>query len=154
MKTYSIKKYEINHQSYHRLLISNLLLFLLFLSGCAHLFSSISYYDPTTYKNLTDLKPAVLFLYDSFTEDAINIDKFNDIRLKMAQMYEYEKGKGETNQETIEQLKIIIEMFDDHVNQRLKSGNWNNAHLANQKENISEAFDIAIKTERLKNKNE
>jgi len=45
-------------------------------------------------------------------------------------------------------------MFERHVSDRLTTGRWTTTHLNNQKQNIAEAFDIAIKTERLKNKNE
>ena len=68
-------------------------------------------------------------------------------------MYEYEKGKGEKNTETIEQMKIIKEMFERHVTDRLEKGIWTNAHMMNNVENITDAFDIAIATESLKNKN-
>jgi hypothetical protein len=127
-----------------------LLLFLL--SGCAH-FGFPTYYDPTTYKTLTDLKPEVGMLYNTFKGpgDPKAIDA---VRLKLAQTYEYEKGKGAQNAETTEQIEIISEMFEDHVRDRVKNGQWSEAHLENQKALIAKAFDIAIKTERLKNKNE
>jgi len=72
------------------------LLILPFLAiGCAHLFGSITYYDPMTYKNLTDLKPEVTVLYETFASDSLNITKIANIRLKLAQIYEYERGKGD-----------------------------------------------------------
>jgi len=113
-----------------------------------------AYYDATTYKNLTDLKAEALFLYDTFTSDPIDDTKIASVRLKLAQAYEYEKGKGANNTETRQQLEIIQQMFGRHVNNRLTHGKWTAAHLANQKTNLEEAFDIAIATERLKNKNE
>lgn len=129
------------------------LLALLSLSGCAHLLG-LSYFDPTTYKNLTDLKPEVMVLYDTFTRDTVDEEKIASVRLKLAQTYEYEKGKGEKNVETTKQIEIIQGMFERHVNNRVTQGKWNESHLMNQKENMAEAFDIAIQTERLKNKNE
>lgn len=135
-----------------RLSVINALFLLLSLSGCAHLFG-LAYYDPTTYKNLTDLKPEVMALYDTFTKDTVNAEKIDSIRLKLAQIYEYENGKGEKNAETTKQIEKIQGMFERHVNNRLTQGKWNDAHLTNQKENMAEAFDIAIQTERLKNKN-
>jgi hypothetical protein len=129
-----------------------LLSVLLYLSGCAHI--GITYYDPTTYKNLTDLKPEVTALYDTFTGDTIDNDKISAIRMKLAQMYEYEKGKGERNKETYLQINKIQDMFERHVSDRLKDGKWNSAHANNQKQIISDAFDIAIETEAKKNKNE
>jgi len=126
---------------------------LLYLSGCVHI-GGITYYDPTTYKDLTDLKPEVATLYDTFTGDTIDNDQISAIRLKLAQMYEYERGKGEKNKETYTQINIIQTMFERHVSDRINGGKWSMTHANNQKETIAEAFDIAIKTEALKNKNE
>ena len=35
----------------------------------------VTYYDPTTYKNLTDLKPQMMALYDTFPRDPIDFDR-------------------------------------------------------------------------------
>lgn len=123
-------------------------------ASCAVSFGKITYFDPTTYKNLTDLKPEVLMLYDTFASDQVDTGKVSALRLKLAQAYEYEKGKGDKNKETYEQIAIIQNMFNRHVDERLRDGKWNEANLSNKKENIGDAFDIAIRTERLKNKNE
>jgi len=45
-------------------------------------------------------------------------------------------------------------MFKRHVKDRLEKGKWTIEHFENVKTNIADAFDIAIQTERLKNKNE
>jgi hypothetical protein len=113
-----------------------------------------SYYDPTTFKNLTDLKPQVSRLYDSFASDSVDKDEINKISLKMDQAYEYEKGKGEKNIETYKQISIINKMFERNVKDRLDNGKWSETHLENNKQLIIKAFDIAIETEGLKNKNE
>ena len=123
-------------------------------AGCVESLGKISYFDPTTYKNLTDLKPEVLMLYDTFSSDPVDTGKVSVLRLKLAQVYEYEKGKGDKNKETYEQIAIIQSMFSRHVDERLRDGKWNEANLSNKKENIGAAFAIAIRTERLKNKNE
>lgn len=131
---------------------------MLFVCSCSLIREGITYYDPTTYKNLTDLKPEVMMIYESFGSDNIDslptADWVRSIRLRLAQMYEYERGKGPKNKETIEQIDKIRKMFDRHLEERLKEGKWNEEHLLNKQENISEAFDIAIQTERLKNRNE
>ncbi|MBI3811104.1 MAG: hypothetical protein HY283_02705 [Nitrospirae bacterium] len=114
----------------------------------------LHYYDPTTYKNLTDLKPEVAAFYESFIEEEIDKKAIAAVRLKLAQVFEYEKGKGENNRETTRQIELIKKMFEAHVQERLKSGRWSEANFQNKKENIEDAFDIAISTERLKNKNE
>jgi hypothetical protein len=121
--------------------------------GCAGIFGGLTYFDPTTYRNLTDLKPEVLSLYDTFTQDSVNATEIAAIRLRLAQVYEYEKGKGEKNAETIEQIDTIRVIFEDHVKDRLAGGKWSQTKLDNNKENIAEAFDIAIQTEWLKNRN-
>jgi hypothetical protein len=132
---------------------ASLLLIITCLSSCAYM-TGITYYDSTTYKSLTDLKPEVIALYDSFKDTAVDNGRISEIRLKQAKIYEYEKGKGEKNKETFEQMRIIQSMLERHVNDRLQNGKWSSQHADNQKKIIAEAFDIAIKTEALKNKNE
>jgi len=119
--------------------------------GCI---TAISYYDATTYQNLTELKPEVVFLYETFKNDDVDETHIQEVRLHLAQVYEYEKGKGASNEDTRKQAKIIWDMFDDHVEDRVETGKWTDAHFENNKQNIEDAFDIAIQTERLKNKNE
>ena len=132
------------------------LLFLLTagLAGCSLLQGSVSYFDSTTYANLTDIKPRVVYLYETFSEDSINYAEVKAISLRLAQMYEYEKGKGARNVETTKQPGLIREMFEDDVQHRIKNGRWSAAQRQNQSENISDAFDLAISTEWLKNKNQ
>jgi hypothetical protein len=136
------------------LAISFLLCLALAQSSCASFLGFPSYYDATTYKSLTDLKAETLFLYETFATDSVEEAKIMQVRLKLAQAYEYEKGKGANNKETREQVEIIQQMFGRHVSDRMNKGKWTSVHLANQKTNLAEAFDIAIATERLKNKNE
>ncbi len=132
----------------------SLLILMILAAGCASWMGFPTYYDVTTYKNLTDLKPEVMMLYDSFTRESLDDKKIERIKLKFAQIYEYEKGKGEKNIETFTQVKMISEMFERHLLDRTQNGIWSKIHLENQKENIAEAFDIAIKTESKKNKND
>jgi len=134
--------------------ISLLLCLALTQFSCASFLGFPSYFDATTYKSLTDLKAETLFLYDTFATDSLDEAEVTATRLKLAQIYEYEKGKGEQNKETREQVEIIQQMFGRHLGDRAKNGKWSAVHLVNQKTNLAEAFDIAIATERLKNKNE
>ena len=135
-------------------LVAACLSLFLALSACASLLGFPTYYDQTTYKNLTDLKAEILFLYDTFATDSMDEAKIAAARLKLAQVYEYEKGKGEKNRETREQLELLQQMVERHIGDRVKGGIWTPAHLRNQKTNLAEAFDLAIATERAKNKNE
>ncbi len=134
------------------LLIPHLLALASILSGCAAL--GLSPYDPTTYRNLTGLKPKIAMLYETFTRDSVSEEKIAEARLELAQIYEYEKGKGESNKETARQVQLIREMFEGHVENRLKQGKWSVTFMQNATENIQDAFDVAIRTERLKNKSE
>jgi hypothetical protein len=135
------------------LLFSSVLCITLLLCGCASFFSFPSYYDATTFKNLTDIKPEVLVLYDTFATDSPDTAAIGMIRLKLSQMIEYEKGKGSKNVETAKQIELIKVMFERQVEDRLNGAKWNEADLENNKENVGEALDIAIATENLKNKN-
>ncbi|MBI2632922.1 MAG: hypothetical protein HYW78_00840 [Parcubacteria group bacterium] len=122
--------------------------------GCVGWLGMITYYDPTTYKNLTDAKPEVIFLYETFTTDKFDTVRVQAIQLRLAQMYEYERGKGEQNKETTVQIEIIRDMFNRHIKNRKNSGKWDTIHCTIQQNMIGRAFSIAIETERLKNKNE
>jgi hypothetical protein len=55
--------------------------FLLVAVGCS-LLGGVTYRDPVTYKNLTDLKPQILFLYDAFIEDPAPTNDINTANLK------------------------------------------------------------------------
>ena len=122
--------------------------------GCASWIGMMTYYDATTYKNLTDLKPEMIFLYETFVTDKFDTVKVQTIQLRLAQMYEYEHGKGEHNKETTAQIEIIRDMFDRHIKNRKNSGKWDAIHCKIQQNMIGKAFSIAIETEGLKNKNE
>jgi len=124
---------------------------LFYLSSCS-LFQGVTRYDPVTYKNFTDLKPELGLLYDSFAvEGAPDQEKIAAFRLKLDQMVEYEKGKGEKNVRTARQVENIQKLFERHVEDRTR-GTWNPTHLGNQKQTILEALDLAIETEQTKNK--
>lgn len=127
------------------------LLFLLIgLTGCASL-TGVTYFDLTTYKNLTELKPQILFLYEDFKEEPIPKNEIRAIKLRLAQSYEYELGKGSENDPTVKQFEKIKNLFSRHVLLRLNSNKWSNAAFESATENITEAFDIAIQTETTKN---
>lgn len=92
-----------------------------------------------------------MFLYESFMDDSVDYAEIKSIRFKLAFAYEYEKGKGEANAETAELINKIQEMFQRHLDERLKDGVWNKANYENKVENIKEAYDTAISAEMLKN---
>jgi len=139
---------------FRKIITPHLLLPLFLICGCASIFGSITYFDPTTYKNLTDLKSEVMMLYRTFTNDSIDSAKIELVCLKLSQIYEYERGKGSKNIETCKQVEIINNIFERHVKDRITNGKWNPTNLQDSIQNISDAFDIAIQTEHSKNKNE
>lgn len=130
---------------------STLLLFLFSFASCS-LFNSIGYYDSTTYKNLTDLKPQVIFVYGTFKEDEIHKNDINQLKLKFAQAYEYELGKGDLNKPTASQIKDLQDIFNEELKSRLEDGKWSELIYTNSVKAITRAFDIAIKSEASKNK--
>lgn len=119
--------------------------------GCALLREGITYYDPTTYKNLVDLKVEVTFLYESFTS-TLDLKEARTIRMRLTQAVEYEKGKGDPNKETVRLLELIKDDYEDNLKNRIEQGRWNNTQMENALVNIHRLFDQAIKAERIKNK--
>jgi hypothetical protein len=112
---------------------------------------AVSHYDPTTYRNLTETKPVVAQFYESLVGDGVDETELKRIRLKLAQIYEYENGKGADNADIVQQIEVIRRMFERHMSERA-NGPWTRAHMENERENMLEAFDIAIATEALKNR--
>jgi hypothetical protein len=64
---------------------------LLGLAGCA----AITGYDPTSYKNATDLKAEALLLIEKAKDPpGSHAAEIESLRLKLRQAYDYDKGKG------------------------------------------------------------
>ena len=122
-------------------------------SGCGLKLGKFpTYFDENTYERLIFAKVNILFLYASFGEPLIDMDAIKSARMDIARMYEYEKGKGNANQATVRQMELIREAFDDHIKNRMGKVKWEAFDIEDFSENIAEYFDIAIKTERSKNK--
>src|SRR5687768_1240407 len=85
-------------------------------------------------------------LYDRFVEPALpaNLDEVqagvDEIRDLSAQQ------RGRFCWEIPRQGEAIKQMFDRHVADRRAGGPWNATKVANAKQNIAEAFDIALRT--------
>lgn len=125
---------------------------IVFLASCA---VPISYYDVTTYRNLTDLKVETTTLVESF--DTLDLAE-NEARIQMIYMslrkaHEYEKGKGQENSETMKQFKLILGMFEDDVaDYRQSAGaSLGPTYFREAAVTLAQAFDIAIATESAKN---
>lgn len=121
----------------------------LLLSSCVHF---VSFYDSTTYKNLTDLKAEVVLFYEALEKDnsGANLEpEMNHLQLAIAQAYEYEKGKTK-NDDTMTQLEEIKSIFNRSIKLLKEQGQLTPDYIKNKKENMIKAFDIAIKTEKSK----
>jgi hypothetical protein len=117
----------------------------------------ISYYDATTYKNLVDLKVETTMLVASFDSKAVadNEGKISDVAMKLQKAYEYEKGKGNANSGTMIQLEKIKGMFEsdiDDYRSKDPKGTLGRKFFREAATLLGQAFDIAISTENLKNK--
>jgi len=129
-------------------------LILLGIAGCVAV--PISYYDATTYTQLTSLKAETTMLVESFDTKpyAENETKIEEVTLNLRKAYEYEKGKGEPNSDTTKQFTIISDLFTDDVKEYRENGPrvLGRNYFQEASVVLGQAFDIAISTENLKNK--
>jgi hypothetical protein len=125
-----------------------------FVGGCPSI--PISYYDATTYTQLTNLKAETTSLIESFDQKPFlqNEAKIEATTLSLRKAYEYEKGKGAPNSDTATQFDLIAKLYADIVVEyrdlgpnRLGANYFQEAAKA-----LGQAFDVAIKTENVKNK--
>jgi hypothetical protein len=116
----------------------------------------ISYYDSTTYTQLTSLKAETTILVESFDTKpyAENEKKIEDATLNLKKAYEYEKGKGDPNSNTTKQFDIINGLFTDDVKdyKENQQGELGEKYFQEAAKTLGQAFDIVISTENLKNK--
>lgn len=116
----------------------------------------ISYHDVTTYKNLTDLKAEAVLLVETFDTKpfAANEAAIAELTLKFRKAYEYEKGKGKPNSDTMKQLDEIWKLLDGDMADYRENGNatLGPKYFREAAAVLGQAFDIAIATENLKNK--
>ena len=128
---------------------------LLLLVGIASCAIPISYYDVTTYRNLTDLKAETTLLVASFDTVAFaqNENRIQAVQLALQKAYEYEKGKGEDNSETMTQFRKIMTLFEEDARDYRENGGQSLGpkYFAEAATVLGQAFDIAIATENQKN---
>ncbi|MBU0680586.1 MAG: hypothetical protein KKD73_04100 [Proteobacteria bacterium] len=140
-------------RNFTHLLIAHLVIPLI-LTACSGI--PISYYDATTYTQLTSLKAEITTLVQSFDTKAYldNQQKIEDTTLTLKKAYEYEKGKGDPNSDTTKQFDKITGLFLDDVKEYKDNGPGDLGPKYFQEAAIvlGQAFDIAISTENLKNK--
>ena len=114
----------------------------------------ISYYDATTYRNLTDLKVDATLLVASFDTKPVaeNEARIADVTTKMLKAYEYEKGKGKPNSDTVTQIEKLKGLLDGNVSDYRSGAKLGPRFFREASVQLGQAFDIAISTENLKNK--
>ena len=116
----------------------------------------ISYYDATTYTQLTSLKAETTTLVESFDAKPFteNQTKIEATTLSLKKAYEYEKGKGNPNSDTTKQFSMVVGLFMDDVEDYKESGPGalGPKYFQEAATVLGQAFDIAIATENLKNK--
>ncbi len=132
---------------------------ILFLMSCA----VITNYDPTSYKNATDIKAESLLLMDKATDppNTMEMARIEDLRVKLSQAYEYEAGKEGPNQITVKQWKILNNPEGGLLGGFLKR--WEGTQgtgtglkpgfVEESKAQVKDAFDQIIKLESVKVKN-
>lgn len=142
--------YYINNKS---IFISFIVILATLAIGCT---IPISYYDATTYKHLTELKAETVLLVESFDTTTVegNKNKIDNTILNLRKAYEYEKGKGKPNSDTTVQLEKIVKLFNEDVNEYQKDGpgHLGKKYFSEAAIVLGQAFDIAISTENVKNK--
>lgn len=131
------------------------LVVLLALGACA----LITHYDPTSYKNATDLKAEALLLIEKATDPpGMHAAAIDGLQLKLRQAYEYERGKGSPNALTVQQWELLVDPQSDLLGGFLRK--WKAEDKAQGKtfidekvKQIAKAFDQIIELERAKVKN-
>lgn len=124
------------------------------LTGCSPI--RISYYDATTYTQLTSLKAETTSLIETFDQKPFlhNEIKIEVATLNLRKAHEYEKGKGAPNSDTANQFDKIVSLYTDDVTEYRVNGpgKLGPKYYQEAARVLGQAFDIAIATENAKNK--
>lgn len=134
--------------------LASALAVLLIFSACAGI--PVSYHDATTYTHLTDLKVDTTLLIESFDTKKVkeNEEKIAAVRLSFKKAYEYERGKGDANSDTIKQFSKIMQLFEEDITTYRENGpgGLGKNYFREAAVVLGQAFDIAIATENEKNR--
>jgi len=115
----------------------------------------LSPYDPTSYRYATELKAESLELLEAAVEPyERRADEVAQLKVRLRQAYEYERGKGGPNEETAALWKRLI-ASDGHLlggllNRWAASGQLGATFLAEITPKIESGFDEIIELERAK----
>jgi len=127
---------------------------LLALAACA---IPITFRDPVTYERLCDLKVECLDVLER-ADGAFRAETAEEVhraRLGLKKLLARELGKGESNAETAAQIQKLLELFSDQVEELARgdvAARLGPGYAAAARGQLAEAFDIAIETEALKNR--
>jgi hypothetical protein len=134
--------------------LASILAVLLMLCACAGI--PVTYHDATTYTHLTDLKVETTLLVESFDSRKVkeNEEKIGAVRMSFKKAYEYERGKGDANSDTIKQFAKIMQLFEEDITTYRENGpgGLGKNYFREASVVLGQAFDIAIATENEKNK--
>ncbi|MBI5550614.1 MAG: hypothetical protein HY911_03840 [Desulfobacterales bacterium] len=133
---------------------ASLLALLLIFSACAGV--PVTFHDATTYTNLVDLKVDATLLVESFDTRKVkdNEAQITAVNRNLKRAYEYEKGKGAANSDTVQQFEKIVKLFNEDVGTYRENGPGalGKRYFQEAAVALGQAFDIAIATENEKNK--
>lgn len=155
MATTVNRSYTSTHGSIQQFLYAlHGLLLAVVLAGCQSV--PISYYDATTYTHLTSLKAETTALIETFDKKSFaqNESKIEGTTLNLRKAHEYEKGKGTPNSDTAQQFEKVAKLYDDTINEYKDNGpeKLGPKYFQEAARVLGQAFDIAIATENVKNK--
>jgi hypothetical protein len=126
------------------------------LAACA---IPVTMHDPVTFERLCDLKVECLDLLDRLERaarlDERTAEEVHRARLGVRKLVEREAAKGGDNAETTAQIRKIQELFEDDLDEFLRgdlTGRLGAGYAAQARSQLAQAFDIAIATEALKNR--
>jgi uncharacterized protein YaaR (DUF327 family) len=118
------------------------------LSSCTTLQSwtkAVTKYDQKSYENFTSLK-AELNAFIEMVKPETPQDKIDIFYLIYNKIYEYEKGKGLANHETIAQLELLKGRIDDFVGQA-QASDLSQFYKDAKVETLDRILDVIISTE-------
>jgi hypothetical protein len=138
-------KQSMNRWKYDLILVTVLWLTTTWLTGCAILFT---HRDPTTYKNLIELKAEAVALVETFDAQPFdrNESAIVDFAMKFQKAYVYEKGQGKRNSDTMWQLDGIWSLLSEDIAAYRENAARDPRYFHEAAIILGQAFDSAMET--------
>jgi hypothetical protein len=117
------------------------------LASCATIqswFKPVVKYDQRSYESFTTLQAKMKMFVDNLKPDSV--DNVESFYLDFNIVYEYEKGKGLENNETITQLDILRGRLDAFIGEA-STRELSKVYRDAKKETLSRILDVIIATE-------